>query len=133
VLEGTARSAAHLLDIHPNTAALFYKKIRHIISFHLALQASEGVDGCIERDESYFGGVRSGKRGRGAAGKAAVYGNIKRGGNVYTVVVKDTKKLNAYACDCSQKLRPTALSIQIQIRVTLRWMSVVFTISGLIM
>jgi hypothetical protein len=39
VLEVTARSAANLLDIHPNTAALFYKKIRQIISFHLALQA----------------------------------------------------------------------------------------------
>ena len=37
VLEVTARSAAHLPDIHPNTAALFYKKIRHIISYHLAL------------------------------------------------------------------------------------------------
>lgn len=28
VLEVTARSSANLLDIHPNTAALFYKKIR---------------------------------------------------------------------------------------------------------
>jgi len=44
VLEVTARSTANLLDIHPNTAALFYKKIRQIISFHLALQASEVFD-----------------------------------------------------------------------------------------
>jgi transposase len=91
VLEVTARSAANLLDIHPNTAALFYKKIRQIISFHLALQASEVFDGCIELDESYFGGVRKGKRGRGAAGKVAVFGILKRGGKVYTVVVEDTK------------------------------------------
>ena len=48
VLEVTARCPAHLLDIHPNTAALFYKKIRHIIPYHLALQASEVFDGCIE-------------------------------------------------------------------------------------
>jgi transposase len=91
VLEVTARSAAHLLDIHPNTAALFYKKIRHIIPYHLALQASEVFDGCIELDESYFGGVRKGKRGLGAAGKVAVCGILKRGGKVYTVVVEDTK------------------------------------------
>jgi transposase len=74
VLEVTARSAANLLDIHPNMAALFYKKIRQNISYHLALQASEVFDGCIEPDESYFGGVRKGKRGRGAAGKVAVFG-----------------------------------------------------------
>ena len=91
MLEVTARSAANLLDIHPNTAALFYKKIRQIISYYLALQASEVFDGCIELDESYFGGVRKGKRGRGAAGKVAVFGILKRGGKVYTVVVEDTK------------------------------------------
>jgi transposase len=73
VLEVTARSAANVLDIHHNTAALFYKKIRQIISYHLAFQGSEIFDGCIELDESYFGGVRKGKRGRGAAGKVAVF------------------------------------------------------------
>jgi len=41
MLEVTARSAANVLDIHPSKAALFYKKIRQIISFHLALQTSE--------------------------------------------------------------------------------------------
>ena len=45
----------------------------------------------FELDESFFGGVRKGKRGRGAAGKVAVFGILKRGGKVYTVVVEDTK------------------------------------------
>lgn len=67
------------------------KKIGHIISFHLALQASDVFDGCIELDESSYGGVRKGKRGRGAAGKVAVFGILKRGGKGYTVVVEDTK------------------------------------------
>jgi len=40
-------------------------------------------------DESYFGGVRKGKRGRGAAGKVAVFGILKRGGKVYTKIVND--------------------------------------------
>lgn len=48
-------------------------------------------DGQIELDESYFGGTRKGKRGRGAAGKAVVFGILKRGGRVYTQVVSDPK------------------------------------------
>ena len=35
-----------------------------------------------EIDESYFGGNRKGIRGRGAAGKVAVFGILKRGGSV---------------------------------------------------
>ncbi len=42
-------------------------------------------------EESYFGGARKGKRGRGAAGKVAVFGILKRGGKVYTKVVVNTK------------------------------------------
>ena len=91
VLEVTARSAADLLEIQPNTAALFYRKLRQVISYHLALEAAEIFEGSIELDESYFGGIRKGKRGRGAAGKVAVFGILKRGGKVYTVVVNDTK------------------------------------------
>ena len=91
VLEVTARSTADLLDIHPNTAALFYLKIRRVISYHLALEAAEIFDGHIELDESYFGGIRKGKRGRGAAGKVAVFGILKRGDKVYTVIVNNTK------------------------------------------
>ena len=33
-------------------------------------------------DERYFDGVRKGKRGRGAAGKVAVFGLLKLGGKV---------------------------------------------------
>ena len=35
VLEVTARSAADILGIQPNSAALFYRKIRTIIAAHL--------------------------------------------------------------------------------------------------
>ena len=74
----TARTAADLLDIQPNTAALFYHKIRLVMYYHLSLQADELFDGEVELDESYFGAVRKGKRGRGAAGKTAVFGILKR-------------------------------------------------------
>ncbi|MFU2058869.1 IS1595 family transposase [Avibacterium volantium] len=91
VLEVTARSAANLLEINPNSAALFYRKIREVISYHLAQYANEIFAGEIELDESYFGGKRKGKRGRGAKGKTAVFGMLKREGKVYTVVVENTK------------------------------------------
>ena len=91
VLEVTARSAADLLGIHPNSAALFYRKIRQIISWRLGLEANEILDGPVELDESYFGGKRKGKRGRGAAGKVVVFGILKRQGKVYTLVVENVR------------------------------------------
>lgn len=57
----------------------------------MALEADEIVDGQIELNESYFGGHRKGKRGRGAAGKVAVFGLLKRQGKIFTVVVENTK------------------------------------------
>ena len=56
------------------------------------MEADTVFDGSIELDESYFGGHRKGKRGRGAAGKVAVFGILKRGGKVYTVVVENAKR-----------------------------------------
>lgn len=91
VLEVTARSAADILGIHPNSAALFYRKIRTVINYHLTLAADEVFEGPVELDESYFGGRRKGRRGRGAAGKVVVFGILKRNGRVYTVVVNNAK------------------------------------------
>ena len=86
VLEVTDRAAADLLQIHPNSVALFYHKIRLVIEYNLILEAHETFDGEIELDESYFGSIRKGKRGRGAGGKTAVFGLLKRNGRVYTAV-----------------------------------------------
>jgi transposase-like protein len=41
-------------------------------------------EGEIEVDESYFGGSRKKKRGRGAAGKQAVFGLLKRKNKVFS-------------------------------------------------
>lgn len=49
------------------------------------------MSGEIEADESYFGGVRKGKRGRGAAGKVPVFGLLKRAGKVHAVMIADTR------------------------------------------
>lgn len=91
VLEVTARSAASVLGIQPNTAALYYRKLRQLIVEQLAMVEHEVFDGAVELDESYFGGVRKGKRGRGAAGKVVVFGLLKRGGKVYAKVVDNAR------------------------------------------
>ena len=91
ILQVTARSAADMLGIQPNSAALFYHKLRQIIFDALDREAGSVFCGEIEIDESYFGGVRKGKRGRGASGKVPVFGLLKRGGRVYTQVLADTK------------------------------------------
>ena len=69
----------------------FTKKIRLLINHYVDQEAREIFDGAVELDESYFGGVRKGKRGRGADGKVVVFGLLKRGGNVYAKIVADTK------------------------------------------
>ena len=81
VLEVTARSAADILDIQPNSAILFYRKIRMVISHYLALAADEVFESPVELDESYFGGRRKSRRGRGAAGKVLLwYSETRRTG-----------------------------------------------------
>ncbi len=108
VLEVTARSAANILGIHPNSAALFYRKIRQVIAFYLALEAAEVFNGEVEIDESYFGGVRKGKRGRGAAGKVVVFGMLKRHGKVFTVVVENTKT-KTLMNEIARKIKPDSV------------------------
>jgi transposase len=49
----------------------------------------ELMHGEVEMDESYFGGKRKGKRGRGAAGKVPVFGILERDGVVRVDVTKD--------------------------------------------
>ena len=45
----------------------------------------------VEVDETYVGGKREGKRGRGADGKTVVFGMLERDGRVMTKVVPDAK------------------------------------------
>lgn len=91
VAEVTARTAADLVGISYHSARLYYQKIRQVIAYHLEQESEDYFAGEIELDESYFGGVRKGKRGRGGAGKVIVFGLLKRGGKVYAKVVEDTR------------------------------------------
>ena len=54
------------------------------------LAEDEGVlEGDVEVDETYIGGKRPGKRGRGAEGKTIVMGMVERGRKVKAKVVPD--------------------------------------------
>ena len=86
----TARCAAELVGVNFKTASYYFHRLRTLIE--LATQDETPFAGEFEVDESYFGGVRKGKRGRGAAGKVPVFGLLKRaGGGVYAKVIPDTK------------------------------------------
>jgi transposase len=89
VAGATARCAAEIVGVNRNTAVYYYQRLREIISQQLELESEEVFKGEIEVDESYFGGTRKGKRGRGAGGKVPVFGLLKRGGRVYTKIISD--------------------------------------------
>ena len=88
VAGSTARAASEIVSVQANTAIRFYMRLRHLIA---SKQPSYDLSGEVEADESYFGGVRKGKRGRGAAGKVAVFGLLKRGGKVYTAIIPNAR------------------------------------------
>lgn len=88
VAGSTARAASEIIGVHRNTAAGFFLHLRQLIAWRLP---SYRFSGEVEVDESYFGGRRKGKRGRGAAGKVAVFGLLKRGGKVCTAIIPDAK------------------------------------------
>ena len=81
-LEVPANRAARQLHLHRHTVERIYMMIRRALA--RTCEAEARLDGEVEVDESYFGGHRKGIRGRGAAGKIAVFGLLKRRGRVYT-------------------------------------------------
>jgi transposase len=86
----TARTAADLVGVNRKTAAYFFHRLRARIADQRV--AGLPVDGLVDFDQRYFGGARKGKRGRGAAGKVPVFGILKRGGKVYTVMIPNVRK-----------------------------------------
>jgi len=78
------------LGVTYKTAYRIGQHIRDLMS------KAQGFDallaGHIELDEAYVGGRRSGKRGRGAAGKTIVMGLAERDGRMKAVVIPNVKK-----------------------------------------
>lgn len=89
VAGATARTAAILTEVNRKTAQKFFCTLRTLI----VEKQNEAINftGEVEVDESYFGGKRKGKRGRGAAGKIPVFGLLKRRGKVFAAVIPNVK------------------------------------------
>jgi len=76
VLGVTARSAADLMGMQPNTAALFYRKVREVIAHYLSQQAKDVFNGEFVLDETAFA--------KQANNKHAVFGMMSKDGKVFT-------------------------------------------------
>ena len=88
----TALQVASLAGANRNTVNGIIKKVRSRMA-EFCEHESPFKSGEVEIDESYFGARRvRGKRGRGAAGKTVVFGLKKRGGKVYTQIIKNCSK-----------------------------------------
>ena len=90
-LNATAHHAARFARCDYRTAYRASMHLRLTLG-EMTAQEKRPLLGELELDESYFGGKRKGKRGRGAAGKVAVFGILERDGKVYTVAVPNCKK-----------------------------------------
>ena len=104
----SARAAAEVSGVNRNTAVLFYHKLREVIFAALDAEMPELMAGEIEVDESYFGGHRKGKRGRGAAGKVPVFGLLKRQGRVHVMMVPNARS-DTLIPIIREKIRPDSV------------------------
>ena len=69
------------------TAWRMFKQIRTLFD-----TSGNPLTGEVEVDETYIGGRRTGKRGRGAENKSKVVGAVQRNGKVTAKVVQDVKR-----------------------------------------
>jgi len=77
-------------------------RMGHEIRKHMAdVDGEDGLSGIVEVDETYVGGKRKGKRGRGAEGKTVVFGMLERDGKLMTKIVPNAK---------TKTLEPTILA-----------------------
>lgn len=106
-------------------------RLRHLVASKLP---SYHFSGEVEADESYFGGVRKGKRGRGAAGKVAVFGLLKRGGKVYMAIIPNARTETLLPI-IHEKVNPDSIVYTDTFRdynaLVMRWTFPTFTTAGL--
>ena len=90
----TSLTAARLCGVNRKTSSYFFLRLREIIALELEVESEAMFGGEIEVDESYFGGRRKGRRGRGAGGKIPVFGLLKPGGKVHTKIIPNSSSAN---------------------------------------
>lgn len=82
----SAKQLERELGVTYKTAWRMFKLIRDLMN-----EDNGPLSGLVEVDETYVGGRRPGKRGRGAAGKTVVVGMIEREGDAKVLVTKDVR------------------------------------------
>ncbi len=82
----SAKQLERELGVTYKTAWRIFRQVRGMLDEDVISLLSE-----VEVDESYFGGKRHGKRGRGAEGKTPVFGMVERKGKVIAKVVPNVK------------------------------------------
>lgn len=82
----SAKELERQLGVTYKTAWRLAKQIRILFA-----QANEPFSGIVEADETYVGGQRKGKRGRGAENKTPVFGIVERHGRARAEVVENIK------------------------------------------
>lgn len=89
-----SNTTAPIVRVNRKTADRYYQLCRKLLLKQaINERKGAGLENGIEVDESYFGPSRvRGKRGRGAGQKIVVFGLRKRGGNVYTSIIKNVER-----------------------------------------
>ncbi len=83
----SAKELQRITGVTYKTAWRMFKQIRTLLD-----EDFQHLTGEVEVDETYVGGVRHGKRGRGAEGKSKVLGAVQRNGKVVAKVVPDVRR-----------------------------------------
>jgi len=89
-LEISARKTAKELELNYRLVHRKFMQFRKAMANFCAKEAQK-LNGELELDETYFGGKRKGKRGRGANNKAIAFGILERNGKVYTLIVENVQ------------------------------------------
>ena len=82
----SAKQLERELGVTYKTAWRMFTQIRKMMA-----QGGGPLFGQVEVDETYIGGKRPGKRGRGAAGKTIAAGLVERGGRAIVQITPDVK------------------------------------------
>ncbi len=82
----SAKQLERELGVTYKTAWRMFHQIRKLME-----EGGPTFTGPVEADETYIGGKRPGKRGRGAAGKTPTFGMVQREGSVMVKVVPNVR------------------------------------------
>ncbi len=84
----SAKQLERELGVTYKTAWRIFKQVRKLMAENV-----NPLSGQVEVDETYIGGRKAGKRGRGASGKSVVMGMVERNGNAIAQVVPNVKSV----------------------------------------